>query len=909
MHYKLLRSKSNNMSESLNKVEIPFHLRLENSLKGWENADAIGLDRIGQRVGKLFKSLTCRKVLNNYDEFGRKWSNKVYEENEKKEVVELFEKIGSYDIPIIEIVRKLRDNIFASQDWKESNEIELMLNKILDLRLGASFYNWIEHNLKTNNQPELQAKVVYLATSIENPFIFINEDVKKTAETTYINVQKTGNSLDPQKKEVTTARFSTFLNETRYGANCKELNAWGYADQACEETLELIDNPSITKKLVEVSYRFKSDLLLFCQNQKCYPPQIFFILYYIKKLYSKSTNYIEALVAFYEENPDGLYKYFDGKLNFVVSGMNRVYEKLDVISALNAENQGGVFLSLFSGPPSISKKEAELTGCSECITVDRRPKNELKSIKSGGKALLLKNELLPGQDPNKVLIEDPLSNIEHLHINGSLPDDNLLVEKMIKGKNISVITDKRGSGLYLEGQKKLDYLEWLFKLGQKHPGVIINYDTGVPNWLYVNLVLKGNSQGGFDVKDYFSGLNIGEKFKSYIGYDGQLNTLYNGFEKSTVPDRDEIAKLIPMHLSEDEIEEYRGLTIPVMNEIIEAFYYIVNPSDLFFKDRSLFLPTSKEIIYYFQSIVSGHYDQAKSFIKQAKMNVLHKKILENINPEVFHRIIYLFASKASVSISREALFYPQLCHPIQFKINADDQDQPIIGKNIRLPKRPSGPKILKNLKMARKILYQEFKLKIPPQINTFIKDGGVTLFKDMTDYENGSYDRDSLFLLYDSLTTFDLFEEKRGEYNFLAFRIASVVKCQDGIERIIAINYKKTEKGWVATGFDISANGFSKNIMNDHNLLYAESFPTPTGHPLYTAALVTPEMVRAVHDQLAGRSLSFATLDSLNDYDSLQRLTNYHLYHFKIVIDDENNNHIFKCDDQTIFTFPSRFKG
>jgi len=141
MHYKLLRSKSNNMNESLNKVEIPFHLRLENSLKGWENADAIGLDRIGQRVGKLFKSLTCRKVLNNYDEFGRKWSNKVYEENEKKEVVELFEKIGSYDIPIIEIVRKLRDNIFASQDWKESNEIELMLNKILDLRLGASFYN------------------------------------------------------------------------------------------------------------------------------------------------------------------------------------------------------------------------------------------------------------------------------------------------------------------------------------------------------------------------------------------------------------------------------------------------------------------------------------------------------------------------------------------------------------------------------------------------------------------------------------------------------------------------------------------------------------------------------------------------------------------------------------------------
>lgn len=904
--------------------EKPFNLRIENALKGWQTADAEKLDKIGKKIEKMLKGLTCRDIITHYEEFDSfsDLSDQNLREEAKNYTIKILEESGSPDTPIIDYIQKLSRDLVECQEWKSSHILDLKINTLLSLKIGQSFHNWIEKNLKTNSQPELQAKIIYLATGIENPFIYINDDVKQNAELSYLEVNSLEKKLDPTKKDETIKRYSTFLNETRYGANCKELNAWGYADQTCRETLYLIDNPSLKENnegLSKVGQKFKYDLMLFCENQKCFPPQIFFILNKVKKLYPKTKNHIEALDHFYKEHSEGLFKYFQGQLNFTVSGVNRIYERLDLIADLNKDNSDGVYLSLFSGPPSISKAEAKLYGCKECITVDSYSGEELKSMKHGGQglALLLRNELLPGQNTDHVLGSDPKTDINHNHIQGWLPDDNFMIEEKIKNKKISVISDKRGSGLYLQGQKKLEYLVWLFNLGRKNPGVVINYDTGVPNWLYVNFVLRGNGNNGYDLVDYFSGLSTKQFKKTYLGHSGRISELYGG-NTETIRFLEKIIKLIPIDIKAISIAEKDNSIFYEMDKIVEAFYYITNPSDYNFKNLELDISYSylKNIIHYFDYLRSNRLKEAKLFLQNVSMKDSLKKILRTITPSVFHKIIYLFSSQNNISVSREGIFFPHLCKRIDFEDDHREKEIKAPAAEIKktFEKKNKASHVqtdLNSFDEVEKILHQKFRMKIPPDLMSLINQGQIQQIEDKIDYGQNTFDRHTIFLIGNSLTSIALFEQKKlGGYKSLAFRFASVVKCEDNIERIIAINYIKTENGWVASEFNISTNGFSENYMDYHTRLFSEPFPTPTGHPLYTAAMVTPEMVEALNDSEEVRGLRFSTSDHRNEFDEPRRLTNGdYNSNFKITTDSQKDNFLFLCDSSIIFKFPTRFKG
>lgn len=927
----------------------PFNQRLDEAIKGWETASVDILDRIGQKVGQLYKSITCQEIIDDYDSFDshQPYQSVIWRTHSIERLVKLFADFDSLNSPIVDVIRKLSGDFTKCRDRRTSLEIESNLNLLLGLHLGGHLHHWIEQNLELNTNPELHGRIIYLATGIDNPFIFINDEVKNEAESAYEEVIKVESRLNPLQKETTISRYTTFLNETRYGANCQELNAWGYADQTCKEILSVIDNPSLADKYHQLSplrQRLISDLMLFCENQKCYPPQVFFIFDRIKNLYPKERDHMKVLSNFYQEHSEGLFEYFGGRLNFVVSGINRIYERADVISKLN-KDRGGVYLSLFSGPPSISKREAKLAGCKECITVDVLSDDELKSVKTGGKALLIKNELLPGQmlpgqNPDQVLAADPKTRIKHNHIQAWLPDEHSQVEESVKGKNISVITDKRGSGLYLQGQRKLDYLVWLFRFGQNHPGVIINYDTGVPNWLYVNFVLKRNIDGGFNIEDYLSGLRTEAHDKTYLGHSGSFNSIFARMGDLTIPSYEEILRLIPVDtqkiLNNDEINYLYHYS----DKIVEAFYYIAFPTYYNFSSEDPIHPfgfsdpDTEDIANYLKTIVSGHHQEGISFLENSKMTIYLKAILRGINPEVFHRIMYLFASKANISVSREGIFYPGLCtalydrKPKTAYKRLYPPEPPVRSKDrsAGFPPKQETPHI-KFFSIEKGLDYiRRQGFEIPPLMIVLFglnsQREGMQLRKNKykigeriiknTFLHVGPQSNDLRGIDY-STTTIHLREEKIG-YSLRSLRIAGVVPCLDGINRIVAITYKETEGGWLAQRFNLSVNGFPDDLLKDNGITeYSNDIvqlPSPYDESLYIAGIVTPAMVKS----LTGPNSTFALdlhnpylpLDYNKPYLSDLKYRGYKPVHFILKLDEDYGSFNLQFDNQPILKFPSR---
>lgn len=459
----------------------------------------------------------------------------------------------------------------------------------------------------------------------------MNEETILTSQKTYDELRESEPSLSDDTKDSTINNYSTFLNETRFTVNYPGINAWGYTQSLCKEILSLIDSPepNKNKELKDIREKFKRDLMLFCQDKFCFPPQAFYIFFKLGELYPNKESLIDRLKQFYKDNEKGLFEYFNGRLNFIVSGINRIYEK-------NYHNymieEGGIYLSFFSGPPSIAKQEAQLSGCSECITVDAEDELTLRSVHNEGSALIVTNEILPWQQGEQILSRDPESNINHTHVQTSLPDGFDKVTSYLGGKKVSLIVDKRGSSLYLRDEEILEYLEKLMKFSNGHPGVIVDYDTGVPNGLYSNLVLRKRANGGYDILDFFEGLGTSETDRSYISDQVRPLDLYGPPESNLHLVNDLILKLINVIRGKSTL----NIDSKEVNRIIEAFYI------LFFPQTEMPFST-----YEYKAVISE--------LKELMISDNNSAI------EVINMISYLFYRNYRITVSKQGIFYPYYC--------------------------------------------------------------------------------------------------------------------------------------------------------------------------------------------------------------------------------------------------------
>lgn len=620
---------------------LAINRRLSEALAGWESAGPEELNKISERVSNYYSLLTVRDILPLLNKPpGMKLSDGV-QYDLPDELDEILGAKGSgLDVKVIDIIKEISSIIslvISSPDKTLFHRMSKLRRLLFSINLGNPFYEWMETVFKEDRDPKEYARIIYLATKIKNPFIFMNEDTILTSQKTYDELKESEPLLSDDKKDSTINNYSTFLNETRFTVNYPGINAWGYTQSLCKEILSLIDSPepNKNKELKDIREKFKRDLMLFCQDQFCFPPQAFYIFFKLGKLYPNKESLIDRLKQFYKYNEKGLFEYFNGRLNFIVSGINRIYEK-------NYHNykieKGGIYLSFFSGPPSIAKQEAQLSGCSECITVDAKNELTLRSVHNEGSALIVTNEILPWQKGEQILSRDPESNIKHTHVQTTLPKGFDKVTSYLGGrKKVSLIVDKRGSSLYLKGDKEiLEYLEKLMKFSNGHPGVIVDYDTGVPNGLYSNLVLRKREDGGYDILDFFEGLGTSERDRSYISdqvrplnFSG-TSLVKNDSDLSLV--KDPILKLKNVIRSKSTLNIYSK----EVNRIIEAFYI------LFFPQTEMPFSTY----------------ECKAVISELKELMISDN---NSAIEVINMISYLFYRNYRITVSKQGIFYPYYC--------------------------------------------------------------------------------------------------------------------------------------------------------------------------------------------------------------------------------------------------------
>lgn len=138
-----------------------------------------------------------------------------------------------------------------------------------------------------------------------------------------------------------------------------------------------------------------------------------------------------------------------------------------------------------------------------------------------------------------------------------------------------------------------------------------------------------------------------------------------------------------------------------------------------------------------------------------------------------------------------------------------------------------------------------------------------------------------------------------------ALDIAGVVTCQDGVKRVAAAGFGKTEKGWVLTRFNLSINGFSKQVIEDDYINEVADIVIPTSHknPRYTAGIVTRPMMKnvGIKDNSA-LAISFYDFKGPNYEDPLfDKGFGGHFYP-KV----ENNSFLLTCDRKPIVLFSVR---
>lgn len=497
---------------------IPFRQRLRESFTGWDRQEvtAVDLDKIAQQARDVFTSTTFSDVMQEFDQLrfvdGRIDSGFPYyfdpEPGCQEFMVKAFE---SFKIEAGQYIREhdLQNETITdfyhrvnNRGYEKSPPFESKLCGLLsDMKFGYELHSWLKEALSSSD-PKLQARAIYLAYAIENPFLFIPDKIQHYVSERYETlVEKLPEQVigDEQARKTVLDRVGYFLVEERHSALSKKINAWGYCQETARAYFNLLKDPQIGASLF-------LDTIHFAQRQSVvFPPQFFYIFERIREMYPQSQTYEEALTIFYSDHPQGLAEFFKEGLNYSVIGLNRIEENLTFYNKLPIE---GAYVALFSGPTIVAQMEAKKAGCSVCITTDQVDEQHLQSMKEGGVGLFVENELFYGQKRENILVlQTPVVNIQHQHIVARLPTESAKLEVVLPAK-VKAFTDKRGSLLYLQGDALLQHLYWLFTSAQKYPNVVIYLSKGISRWMYNDLILQVHKDGSMEMVDGTSSIPI-----------------------------------------------------------------------------------------------------------------------------------------------------------------------------------------------------------------------------------------------------------------------------------------------------------------------------------------------------------------------------------------------------------------
>jgi len=481
---------------------VPISQRLPDALKGWnkEDAQASELDLICQKVRNVYAQMTWGNLIQDYDRLnehssGLEIEKNIYYQSRKTDFIKA---VNKYHL------QKSRISDFKDgKVIKNSDDRNFLSNRFRAEALGKDLYQWMIDALKTKDN-SLIAQAIYIIFNTENPFLYISPKV-----TTFIKrtMDRFRDNL-PELTEKGFGKMEHFIQELNFATHADFLNDWGYCQEAGETYFGLLEDKEVGNLLFRDTVLLAND-----ERATLFPAQIFNFFEQIIRLYPKTESYDQAIKQFYKEYPIGIHQYFNGKTNIIITGAQRSLEHLN----LSEEGiwPGKILLALFSGPPEVSLQEAFYTACHKCITVDREGEEVLKSIENGGQASFVRNELLPGQKrANRHFFIGNFKkeeNLTHTHIKGDLPKDKKNIERIL-GKAISklsVITDKRGSLLYLKGNELLEHLRWLFKIANKNPEVLVYLSRGISTNMLIDLVIQ-NKYDHWSLAYGISSLRMGE---------------------------------------------------------------------------------------------------------------------------------------------------------------------------------------------------------------------------------------------------------------------------------------------------------------------------------------------------------------------------------------------------------------
>jgi len=663
--------------------EARRHTQLEqkflHAVEGWESCSESELLLIPAKVSQYLTQITFGDI---YEYFGEPVVERVYRDDLEREIELAVLNLGSETFrmlpkevpaPIEKVGEFCHNSINAMSNQYMPTNWALVLRKI---DLSTIFESWLKAGLK-NASPENAARAVFIATESKNSLLEINGDSRKIAAKMLKFMDNRAlplpESAQSMTKEEIVERIAYALNEALYAVSnyVGGINAWTYASSTMYEILKAIANhiniPSgLFPHAITKEYLIIQDFINFALTGLGLPAQWAGAILKLhadfgEKIYSNGINFDKI----YRNAIPGetIHSYLKGRQTYVVTGLNRPHEDLPTMQE-QLKRQPGIVLDLFCGPVDVSAYQSDLAGAKMVLSVDGLPKSELQDIRKGGRALIIGNEHLDSGYVWNAATSPPESQILQEFEQASLPQEWPKVTKAAEGRKISLILDKRGGGLYLNGQAKLQHLRQVYVLLAKNPGGMYIFDSGVPVGLYSKLVTTATAEG-FEVHDSF--LTIGNKslVADYEQTDlfpiSNFQKLLDTYGIRSVPPRFSTENLYyAFYLFFFNIHELKpGIQIEnraAATMINNLFRYILYWPKLLAPELSI-----EEKFRVLKTTLSDSVQQYNIFetvLWPKEVREIAGYVAQNISYQALSNIISEMARYFNVTVSRQGIFYP-----------------------------------------------------------------------------------------------------------------------------------------------------------------------------------------------------------------------------------------------------------
>lgn len=450
--------------------------RIEGGLRGWETADAAGLNQRKEQLTQIYAGITLgdlivdKKYWQQYPQAERFWPLVDRLSASLGQDTALVDIYDEYFHPIT--INREQVPLVNGQTYLANREIGNFLERF---PLLEPFTQWLEEKYRQADTPQQQARLSYLAFA-ENPFIKVHQSILLMLRSFEQECPSIFEDLDKE----TLKKAVVGLNEIMFSAEADFPHAWAYTRDTCQDFQRVLSSRSIRKTpLAGENQKFCFGEWLLKNyfnlsrlgNAVIAPAQLEYVAFVLKeKLGVKS--FQEALERLYKHGQN-ITDYVQ-ELNYVVAGHNRTFD----LWSLKGRVKPGTLLSVFSGPTEVAREKAVLLGLGEAVTVDRASEETL----SGG---IIPYEIMFPE--GSALQQSPIldtSGIASTHHQIRLPASL----NRFKDLPLSIAEDMRGSLLYLKDQELLDHLEELFSLGSE--GTIFAFSIGMSRYFLVDLYLQ-----------------------------------------------------------------------------------------------------------------------------------------------------------------------------------------------------------------------------------------------------------------------------------------------------------------------------------------------------------------------------------------------------------------------------------